>query len=117
MVSSLAGSDLILVLCGLPAKCQVILPGQAGPGEPGNRFPVQLFQVKDRGMDMFNEGFIMTDKQHGLRTQNQKLFQPLQGIDVQVIAWFIQQQNIRLLHEQRQQIIPHFSPPESVEKD
>ena len=108
MIPSLSRSDLVLVVHGLLPLPDVIRPGKRGVGEARNGFPVQLLEVQDRGMDTLDQGFVVGNKEDSLRTQNQELLQPFQGVDVQVIARFIQQQDVRVLHKQRQQEIPDF---------
>ena len=56
-------------------------------------------QFEDAGGQVLQEGTVVGDEQHGAVVAHQRLFQPGDGADVQVVGGLVQQQQVGLGHQ------------------
>ena len=57
--------------------------------------------------DMIHKSPIVTDHYDRLPVIDQKIFQPLDGLDIEVVGWLVQQKHIRFLQQQFCQFDTH----------
>ena len=57
--------------------------------------------------DIVDEGPVVADEHHGTGTRLQELFEPLDGLDVEVVGRLIEQQHVRMLQEELGQFDAH----------
>ena len=101
---------LVLMVEALPPEGQIVPIAHARHGDAAAGLPDQLLHVDDDVGAALDQGLVVGNVEDGLFCVPDKVLQPAEGIDVQVIGGLVQEQDIRLLHEQAAQLHFHLLP-------
>ena len=93
------GQGVGLAFAGLDPGCFFLDKIRVAAIRCKNTFGVKFGNLNDARCDGFNKVAVVADDDCSGRSARQKFFQPHHPFDVQMVRWFIQEQQIRLLHE------------------
>ena len=102
--------NLLLMGKLLQPLLHVLAVAHPGHGPPGQSLSTELLHVYNHIGCVLQQQLIVGDVQHRLGTLLNKLLQPLEGLNVQVIGGFVQQVAVRLGQGQQRQAQFHFLP-------
>ena len=103
IVGPLPAGDLLLFV--QTGRTGLYIRAVAGPLDRVTAFVffLDLFEMDDDVCGFFQQRFIMRDKQNRLRHRPDKLFQPAQCLQVQIVRRFVKKQHVRIPGQQTHQ--------------
>ena len=99
---------LFLVVKQVPPEGQIVPVGAARNGDPAPGLPDELLHVDDHVGGPLDQGLVVGDIEDREPAPGDEIFQPSERGNVQIVGRLIQQQHVRVLHQQAGQL--HLDP-------
>ena len=94
---ALLARGLLLPGEGAKARLDIVAVGQARHCGPGQGLSPQQLQVDNDVGRAFDERLVVRDEEHGLPPAQNKILQPFEGFEVEVVRGLVKQIQLRLL--------------------